>query len=96
MKDNRKVASLDKMIETMRVEFAASIKHAREVHGYSLADVEAMTGVKKDHLWQIEAGKKNPTPPTLLKLSYALDIDFNISAHGGVPVTQTALQLFPT
>lgn len=96
MADNRNLASLDKMIETMRIKFAASIKNAREANGYSLTDVEAMTGVKKDHLWQIEAGKKNPTPPTLLKLSYALNIDFNISASSGVNVTQSAPQLVPT
>nr|DAH16641.1 MAG TPA: helix-turn-helix XRE-family like protein [Caudoviricetes sp.] len=49
----------------------------RTAKGYSLRELEEISGVSKTTINNIENGKANPTIETLLLLAKALDVDLS-------------------
>lgn len=49
--------------------------HLRTAKGYSLRELERLSGVSKTQINDIENGKTNPTMETLKLLAKALDVE---------------------
>lgn len=61
-----------------RRRFAKELKAAREVKGYTIRDVETVSGIPHSQYCRIEAGRGNPTFDSLVRLAAALDTTFTI------------------
>lgn len=54
------------------------LKNLRKIKGFTLRQVEKITGISNSYLSQLENGKtQNPSVNTLYKLSEAYNVDFN-------------------
>ena len=52
-----------------------TIKTARQAHGLTLAEVGNALGILPQHVQAWEAGRRNPSPKHLAKLSEVLELD---------------------
>lgn len=67
---------MDNEVERKRI--GARIAEIRQANGLTQADVEERTGIKRNHLSRLEAGRYNPGFDTLQKVSEAMGmrVDF--------------------
>ncbi|WPS85477.1 helix-turn-helix transcriptional regulator (plasmid) [Brevibacillus halotolerans] len=78
-KFQRKARLLRNRIErSISENFGSLIKHLREIKGYSLKDMQTLTGISSSYINRIEKGdRKSPSIQIINKLSEALEQDFS-------------------
>lgn len=86
--DKEKKLFLDEKIEAVRDDVANGLRAQREYLGLSLAGLSERTGIDRQTLWKYERRKKIPSTDTLIRLSDALGVDFNITARNAAPTVQ--------
>lgn len=64
-------------LEDLNINIGKNLKKIRKKKGYSLANLEEITGVSKSMLGQIERGESNPTVKTLWKIAKSLNVTFS-------------------
>lgn len=72
----------------MLMNIAVRIREFREEQGLSMRKLAERSGLSQSFISSIEAGKKQPTLDSLLKLSSGLGISL-IDLLGGDPVTES-------
>ncbi len=58
----------------MQIDVQDKVYELRQERGLSLMQLSDLSGVSKSQVNRIENNQENPTVPTLLKISYALQV----------------------
>lgn len=66
------------MYQEFQKKLGNRIKAMRENKGISQQELASMCDFEKSNMSRIEAGRTNPTIGTLLKISYALNINITV------------------
>ncbi|RKD30017.1 helix-turn-helix domain-containing protein [Thermohalobacter berrensis] len=64
-------------MDNFNLKIGKKLNHLRKKKGYSLSELEEISGISKSMLGQIERGESNPTIKTLWKIAKSLNVNFS-------------------